>query len=449
MPLSAPSDALRDCRYEARLHGAATTEHYVFRHLLPYLGNKRKLLPLIGRAIEATGVQSGTFADVFAGTGVVSRFAKRAGFRVLANDWEPYAAPLLRAWVALNAVPPFDGLGGPQAAFDALNDLPPLDTDGYVTRHLCPAQDDAPDPDTERMFFTRANGQRIDAIREALEAWRAKGRLTEDEGAVCLASLLYAVSYAANTSGVFKGFHRGWGGRTGTALYRIRGDLRLAPPVFWDNGQANEAWGLDAQAFAERLRAEGRAVDVAYLDPPYNQHPYGSNYHVLNTVAVWDKPPVPPYDGGAGKSAIRTDWRTARRSAYNHAKTALEAYEALLHALPARFILTSYSTDGRMPLDGLLRAASGRGRLSVVCQDYKRYRVSSQRQSPRPRTTEFVLIVDTARAGEPGDVARALGEIDGELPAAEATGRTDGTPFGAEDAPAMACSAAPKGVPPV
>lgn len=261
------------------------------------------------------------------------------------------------------------------------------------------------------MFFTRANGQHIDAVRGALEQWRGEGRLTEDEFAVCLASLLYAVCRAANTSGVFKGFHRGWGGRTGTALHRIKGELTLAPLVFWDNGQHNEAWGLDALAFAQALRAQGRAVDVAYLDPPYNQHPYGSNYHVLNTVAVWDRPPLPPYAGGQDKIAIRTDWRTDRRSAYNHAATALGAYEALLYALPARWILTSYSTDGKMPLESLLRAASGRGRLSAVCADYKRYRVSSQRQSPKPRTTEFVLIVDTGQAGDAGDVARVGEEI--------------------------------------
>ena len=197
------------------------------------------------------------------------------------------------------------------------------------------------------------------------------------EKAVLLASLLYAVSYVSNTSGVFKGFHRGWGGRTGTALYRILSDLCLCPPVFFDNGRDNEATQRDAQALAAELH--GQPVDIAYLDPPYNQHPYGSNYHVLNTVALWDKPAVSPTVTGRDKSAIRTDWRTARRSAYNHRTSALAAYQTLLETIEARHILTSYSTDGTIPLPDLLAAAAARGRLECVWDPYKRYRVSAQR----------------------------------------------------------------------
>ena len=74
-----------------------------------------------------------------------------------------------------------------------------------MTTHLCPADDAAPDPDTERLFFTRANGMRIDAMRAEIAWWEARGWVTEDEKAVLLASLLYAVSYVSNTSGVFKG----------------------------------------------------------------------------------------------------------------------------------------------------------------------------------------------------------------------------------------------------
>ena len=31
-------------------------------------------------------------------------------------------------------------------------------------------------------------------------------------------------------------------------------------------------------------------VDLAYLDPPYNQHRYDSNYHVWETIVAWDAP---------------------------------------------------------------------------------------------------------------------------------------------------------------
>lgn len=403
-PLTGPPPT---ARYRARDHAAARTTDYIFSQLIPYLGNKRKLLPLIGQAVAQTGVTGGLFVDFFAGSGVVARFAKRSGFRVVANDWEPYAYVLNHAAVACNVLPPFAALGGAEAGFDALNAAPPIE--GYVAAHLCPRSDEHPDPDTERLFFTRANGQKIDAVREMIEQWQAEGQLDEDERAVLLAALLYSVSYVSNTSGVFKGFHRGWGGATRTALYRICSEITLRPPAFHDNGRENRACQRDAQALAEELRAGGVEADIAYLDPPYNQHPYGSNYHVLNTVALWDKPVVAPYLDGHNKSAIRRDWRTARRSAYNHA-TALAAYRRLLETIAARHILTSYSTDGNITLEALLQAAAERGHVSCLTHSYKRYRVSSQRMSARPRTVEFVLSIDTARRSGAGEAER-VGEM--------------------------------------
>ena len=209
--------------------------------------------------------------------------------------------------------------------------------------------------------------------------------------------MLYQACWLSNTSGVFKGFHNGWGGRTGTALYRIHADLELTPAIFHDNDRPNRATRLDATELA--LASHTHApYDIAYLDPPYNQHPYGSNYHVLNTLTLWDAPPVSPTITGHGdKSAIRTDWRTQRRSAYNHAARATAEYQRLLAALNARFLCTSYSTDGSIPLRDLLEANLAHGHMHVFLQSYKRYRVSTQRFSHKPINIEFILLTDTHR----------------------------------------------------
>lgn len=388
---------IAETAYSSRRHAAVRTEHYIFSQLIPYLGNKRKLLPLIERGIAATGCTGGTFVDLFTGSTVVARMAKTQGFRVAANDWEPYAYEIALGTVATNAVPGFRALGGVDAVFAHLNALPPRH--GYVAKHLCPRDDDAPDPAAERMFFTRANGERIDAIREEIAAWDTAGLLTPAERAYLLSALLYAVSYASNTSGLFKGFHHGWGGKTGTALYRIRGALRLAPPPLFDNALPNLAARCDAQTLAGDLDSWlGERAAIVYLDPPYNQHPYGSNYHVLNTVALWDQPPLHPTIQVNGsprdKSAIRKDWRTERRSPYNAANGALPALQTLLARIAARWLLVSYSTDGNIPTRDLLAALAGRGELSVFTQPYKRYRVSTPRMSPRPRTVEFLAVLD-------------------------------------------------------
>lgn len=382
--------------YDRKRHAAVRTTDYLFHQLIPYIGNKRKLLPLIQQAIRRTDAAGGPFLDLFAGSGVVSRLAKQLGFRVVCNDWEPYARAINRCYIGCNEPPACRAVGGYERALATLNGLPPRV--GWVTEHLCPRDDDRCDPAHDRMFYMRKTGMRIDAIREQIAAWRAGSAISDLEQACLLAPLLYQACYNSNTSGVFKGFHNGWGGQTGTALSRIAGDLSLRAPVFWDNGKDNEVFCEDAQVLAARL---GKLeAEIVYLDPPYNQHPYGSNYHVLNSIALWDKPLLSKQISRGTKSAIRTDWRTERRSAYNHRDGASAAYCRLLETLNARYVLTSYSTDGMIPLRGLLEANVGHGDVSVVMQGYKRYRVSSQRFSNKPMNVEFVLILDARRKAE-------------------------------------------------
>jgi adenine-specific DNA-methyltransferase len=158
------------------------------------------------------------------------------------------------------------------------------------------------------------------------------------------------------------------------------------------------------------------ARPIIYLDPPYNQHPYGSNYHVLNSVTLWDKPALSPKISGHGdKSAIRLDWRSNRRSAYNHRERAASAYRSLLASLPGGWYLTSYSTDGTIPLSDLVASNREVGDVTVLSRPYKRYRVSSQRFSEKPMNVEFILVTDAGRAA-----TRSTDEIVSEIYAREA-----------------------------
>lgn len=378
--------------YDRTRHAAAWTEDYVFHQLIPYIGNKRRLLDLIGQGIDAAGLSPGaTFLDLFAGSGVVSRYAKRRGFRVLCNDWEPYAEAINQCYVGSDLPPAIRGRSY-EETIDELNRLPGVE--GWITTHLCPVDDEQIDPARDRLFYMRKNGLRIDAIREQIAKWQRAGDLSPAQEACLLAPLLYQACYVSNTSGVFKGFHNGWGGQTGTALYRIAADLMLRPAVFHDGGGSATVFRKDATELAREL--SGERIDFAYLDPPYNQHPYGSNYHVLNTVALWDAPPLSPKITRRGdKAAIRTDWRTLRRSRYNHRGEAASAYEQLLDAIEARWIATSYSTDGTIPLEAIVASNQCRGRVTVLTKGYKRYRVSSQRYSAKPMNVEFLLLTDT------------------------------------------------------
>ena len=412
-------------RYDRQKHAARHTDEFVFHQLLPYLGSKRHLLELIGTALDWTGVEprAATFVDAFAGSGVVARFAKRRGFAVVANDWEPYAAVVNTAAIACERPPALPALGGYEVALAELNALP--GEDGWVTQHLCPADDAAPDPSRERLFYRRATGRRIDAIRARIAAWQRDG-VADDAAAACLlAPLLYQACWLANTSGVFKGFHAGWGGSNGTALHRILADLELAPQRFLTTGRAHRVLAADALGLGGTL---GGSADVVYIDPPYNQHPYASNYHVLNSLVVWDRPQLPPPTERGWKAAIRPDWRE-RRSEFNDRRRAPDAFARLLDGFDAPWLLVSYSTDGAIPLEELVARAAAHGALRAFCCSYKRYRTSPTRPSPRPRNVEFVLAIDRRRReGDTAAAALAAIRSHADVSPADATGRLSAAP---------------------
>lgn len=402
-------------KYKASDHAAVRTKEYLYNQLFPYIGNKRKLLPLIFEAIMRCNVEAIhelplQFVDFFSGGGVVSRLAKKLGFSVISNDWEPYSFFYNHAYIEQNEYPLFKEWGGIEKAFNYLNNLEGVH--GYISEYYCPWDDKKPDVKKERMFFTHKNGMKIDAMREKIHQWEKDGLINPAEKSILLASFIYSASYVSNTSGVFKGFHNGWGGKTRTALYRILSDIELVPPVLLDNKQKNKVYQMDAQDLAKKLNEK---IDIAYLDPPYNQHPYGSNYHILNTISLWDKPEINKsilVNGKkTNKSAIRTDWRTERRSAYNYKDDATNALDKLVQTINSNYVLLSYSTDGHMDLKDVLEIFASNGKLSMVTKPYKRYRVSTQRMSEKPYNVEAVLILDKNKTSPREIVKKLWGEF--------------------------------------
>ena len=381
--------------HHLRKTAARDTEEYVFSQLIPYIGNKRKLLDLIHQAIKLTNIEDGTFVDLFSGSTVVSRFAKKLGFRVLSNDWEPYSEQIAMGTVVLNEIPKFENFGGSKEVFEILNNAIPVED--YVTKHLCPTDDQNLNHEKDRLFFMRKNGMKIDAMRELISKWIEEEKITEMEFSYLMASFMYSASYVSNTSGLFKGFHRGWGGSNGTAQYRICSDIILRPPLLFNNGKENISTREDAGILVKKLPVIlGDIPDIIYLDPPYNQHPYGSNYHVLNSITLWDKPNFPEKITRGTKSAIRLDWRTERKSAYNSRLKAVQEFKTLIEDISSKFILTSYSTEGNIPLEEMMKILGAKGSLNVVKREYVRYRVSPTRLSSKPRNVEFVVITNTS-----------------------------------------------------
>ncbi|HUV08144.1 MAG TPA: DNA adenine methylase [Spirochaetia bacterium] len=375
--------------------------YYLTRQLIAYIGNKRSLLGFLYGVFSELAARHriSVFLDPFAGSGSVSRLARMMGFQVLANDWEFYSRVINECHLAIelrdmNRM--FQGRGGIAKVLETLNNLsPPREGSLYIARYYAPMDTRRADYRRERLFYTRENALRIDAMRNRIEEWYPGFDLENVpymEKMSLLALLLYQCATHTNTSGVFKACHKGFGGHGRDALKRIMGRIELDEPVLFDARQRSRVFSQDASDFVS-----SRTGDLCYLDPPYTGHQYGSNYHLLNTVALWDKPAAAIVLDQNGrlkrKAGIREDW-VRTRSPFCYRDTAPSAFETLLGSIDCRFIILSYNTEGIVPFEELLEILSRRGRVGLYSSDYVKYRGGKQSLNRQNNNLELLLVVE-------------------------------------------------------
>lgn len=381
---------------------------YLTQQIIAYIGNKRKLLGLILKAIQQTGIELKPglkFFDVFSGSGVVSRLAKSLNFEVFTNDWEYYSYVLSSCYLGINKKEILQLFGSTQKYqdfLDSINSLPePDEKEQYIAKYYAPKESDinAVDYKTERLFYTHQNALNIDKIRNHIED---KYPLSKSSGKelkirnLLLGELIYEAATHNNTSGVFKACHKGFGGHNKDALTRILGEIKLHPTVLINSDYPVHIFQEDANELVKKIKD----IDIAYLDPPYNQHQYGSNYHLLNTIAKWDHIPAELELNAKGelkeKAAIRHDWVNTK-SLYCNKEKATQYFEDLIKNLDAKNILISYSTDGIIPFDEMQRICMNKGKVSIVTNEYTTYRGGKQSNKRRNTNIEFILCIDTTK----------------------------------------------------
>ncbi len=391
---------------------------YLSSQIIPYIGNKRRLIPLIHRGLKLVfpdGFSGKAFLDPFAGSGIVSRLAKYLGFEVFANDWEFYSYLINFAYLKIDRRDLGDlykPWGGVDGMLSHLNGLPPPKAeDEYIAKYYSPRDDAHADYRRERLFYTRSNGLTIDSIRNEIERFYPfpvepdagcieRGESSgEDfpyrEKVLLLALLVHQAATYTNTSGVFKAYHKGFGGFSGDALTRILHPIILKHPVLWNTERAQHVFMMDAAQLLGNGPLARQDFDLAYLDPPYNQHQYGSNYHLLNTIALWDG--MHPGDRQTGgKAGIRKDW-VATRSDYCYRDRAPGVFRDTLGYLRARYIFVSYSTEGIIPFHELIDICAAHGKVSLLTDEYVKYRGGRQSIHRLNHNVEFIIVVDTTR----------------------------------------------------
>jgi adenine-specific DNA-methyltransferase len=370
-----------------RLAVAASGEDpdYLSSQLVTYIGNKRALLGNIALALESVKARLGKrklrALDAFAGSGVVSRFLKAHCDHLASNDIEDYAEVLARCHLANRSDVDLREISARVAALNAGVDDAPLPR-GFIEELYAPA-DEANITRRDRVFYTRANARRLDNYRRMLDAMPERQRI------LLLGPLLARASVHANTAGVFKGFYKNrrtragqFGGSGSDALGRILGAIVLDVPVLSRFECEVEVSRRDANALARELRD----LDVAYLDPPYNQHPYGSNYFMLNLVANYRRPVEVSTVAG-----IPVDWK---RSGYNVRSRSLPLLRDLAETLDAKFLLVSFNDEGFIA-PGAMRAMLGRlGTVDVIETQYNAFRGSRNFDNRPIHVTEQLFLVE-------------------------------------------------------
>jgi adenine-specific DNA-methyltransferase len=299
--------------------------------VIKYIGSKRTLVPLIERVVARLPVR--TACDLFAGTTRVGQAMRRAGIEVLSNDLATYSEALGHAYVVAGEAERA-ALAGVLDELQALPGRP-----GYFTRTFCEAA----------RYFQPRNGARVDAIREAIEALG----VGPTERGLLLTALLEAADRVDSTTGLQMAYLKAWAPRSHDEL-RLRMPAAVAGP-------RGAVCRRDANELAPSL-----GVDLVYLDPPYNQHSYFSNYHVWETLVRWDRPE--PY----GVARKRVDCRTVK-SDYNSRRRARAALDDLLDRLDVPWMVVSFNNEGFHDPAHVHELLSEHGYVNSFEVDFKRY----------------------------------------------------------------------------
>lgn len=356
-------------------------EKYLSEQVITYLGNKRKLLINISNEVEyilnELGVEKCKICDLFSGSGVVSRMLKQYSSGLFTNDLEEYACLINDCYLTNKEDFNEDFYN---ECLDKVLSYPSVN-DGVISTYYAP-KDDNSIQEGERVFYTHQNALRIDTIRTAIDDVVPKSYRK-----FFLAPLLYEASVHTNTSGIFKGFYKSknnigkFGGEGENALDRICGDIELKKPILSDYECPVKIFNEDANVLVKHLRG----LDITYMDPPYNQHPYGSNYFMLNTILKNE------VGNNISKvSGIPEDWN---KSSYNKKNEVSQTFEQLIRDIDSKYLIISYNNEGFITLEEMENILLKYGELTTKEIDYVTFRGSRNLKNRNKHTKEYLFIL--------------------------------------------------------
>ena len=370
------------------MNGANYQENndFLTTQIITYLGNKRLLIGNIENEVNTISKklqkEKMMCADIFSGSGIVARMLKKHSDTLIVNDLENYSA-------VINSCYLINKKDYPEKKCSALrNEIENQSIHkkyrGIISQNYAPKNDNDILPG-ERVFYTHENAVLIDTYRKLIDEVVEEDTLKK----FFLAPLITEASVHVNTSGVFKGFYKDkhtgvgcFGGAGKNALSRIFGKIELKEPVFSNYESKLHVYQKDAVQLSKELKD----LDIAYLDPPYNQHPYGSNYFMLNLI-LKNK-----LDVEISKvSGITQDWN---RSVFNKPYSALHAMEKIIANLDSKFVIISYNSEGFISFDEMRDMLHKYGKCKTREIRYNAFRGSRNLKNRDIHVCEYLFILE-------------------------------------------------------
>lgn len=329
-----------------------------------YIGSKSKLASWIEDEVKKVvgfDMSDKVFCDMFAGTGIVGRTFKPHVKKVISNDLEHYSYVLNKNYIQ-NSTPLHDK----KKYIDKLNTLPLVDN-GFIYNNYCMGSGSG------RQYFSDENGKKIDSIRRKIQAWYEDREIESSMYYFLLASLIESADNVANTASVYGAFLK-------HLKSLAQKELVLEGVSFQKSQNMHEVHKEDANALIKEIKG-----DVLYLDPPYNHRQYGANYHILNTIALYnDFTPK-------GKTGIRV----YNRSMYCKKNRAIKSFEELIRDASFKYIFLSYNNEGIMSRDEVKSIMSKYGKYDLKIKEHKRFKASNalSKKHKTDSTDEYLHIL--------------------------------------------------------
>ncbi len=310
-----------------------------------YIGSKHSLLSFLETTIfQVSGLSSGIFIDGFAGTGAVGAHFQSKGFSIIANDLQYYSYVLNRG----KLIPP-ENPEKMHTFLDCLNEIP--EVEGFISQNYCLSGTEC--QEFPRQYFSDENGKKCDAIRQQLERWRKENSITENEYFYLLFCLLEAIDKVANTASVYGAFLK--------HLKKSAQKPLILQSKPFPATQNSKVFNEKIEDLIPKISG-----DILYLDPPYNARQYAPNYHVLETIAKYDNPPL------KGKTGLR-DY-AQQKSDFCVASKVHDALKHIVSRAQVKYIFLSYNNEGLMTPESIQEIFSNYGNAGMATQEYTRFK---------------------------------------------------------------------------